>query len=398
MEQLDNVFSFLPPGAQGPASALVIIIIGLIVAFILRSIIASAINATGLGKKAKTTGGNIGTSIGKAVFWLTLLYALYLALGRLGMSDTLQPINDLFRDIAGFVPKLIGAGFVLFIGYIVAKVAKNATQSTLEAAQIDNLAARTGMTSATGSQGNIAKTLATLVFVLIIIPVAIVALEALDINSISEPLSDMLRGFLDYIPILVAASLILTFTIFIGRWVSGILQSILPTFGFDRSINEVMMLDDGEGLSASPSKAAGYLAFLIILVIGVNAAVNVLGNDSLTEAFGAVMQFGGELIKAAILIVIGVFLANFVGRFMKSVVSENIANLFKYTAMVLFIFLGLSQLDADGQIIPRAFTLVLGAGAVAAAIAFGLGGREWAGKKLEEWKPTKGAARKTTRK
>jgi len=389
MEKLDNMLAGLPAGAQGPISAAIILLIGIIVAYILRSVIAGAINRTGLGRKAKTTGGNIGASIGKAVFWLAILYALYMALGRLNMGSQLQPINDLFRDIAAFVPKLIGAGFTLFIGLIIAKVAKNAVQSTLEAAQVDNLAARSGMTSATGSEGSIAKALGTLVFVLIIIPVAVIALEALGMKAISEPLSNMLSGFFDYIPKLAGAAIILAVTVFIGRWIAGLISSLLPTVGFDSSINQVMMLDDGEGLKTSPSKIAGNLAFIVIVVLGLSAAVDVLDIGSLTAAFGSLQELGGRIITASITIVVGVFLGTFVSRIVGAATSANVGNMLKYAVIVLATFMGLAQLGIGESIVNFAFMAILGAATVASAIAFGLGGREWAGKKLQEWKPAK---------
>ncbi|WP_427451925.1 mechanosensitive ion channel [Litorimonas sp. WD9-15] len=386
---MDQIYAFFEnmDWAQ-VAFALAILIIGIIVAYVLRGLVAGVINRTGLGKRAQTTGGNIGNAIGKAVFWLVILYVLYLALSRLNMGSYLGPVDDLFSTIGVFIPKLIGAGFTFFIGYIVAKVAKNATTATLEAAQVDNLAARTGVTSATGSEGSLAKALGTLIFVLIIVPVAIAALSILDIPEISVPLSDMLSGFVNYIPELVAAAIVLALSVFIGRFVSNFLQNFLPSLGFDSSINEVMMLDDGEGLKTSPSKAAGYLAFLIILVIGVSAAVSILGNDSLSRAFDSVQTFGGQLLEAAVLIVIGVFLASLVGRFMSSVINPKIATFVKYAFMVLFIFLGLAQLDPAGTIIPVAFSAFVISAAVAAAIAFGVGGRDWAAKVLEKAIPS----------
>jgi len=371
-------------GWQKWVAAAAILVVGVIISYVLRGLVSGGINRTGIGKKAATTGGNIGNSIGKAVFWLAILYTLFLALSRVGLGSYFGPVENLFENISNFVPSLIGAGFTAFIGYIIAKVAGNATTSVLDAAQVDNLAARTGVASAAGSKGSIASALGKLVFVLIIVPVAIAALEILNIDSVSGPLSDMLNGFLNYIPELVAAALVLAASIFIGRFISNFLQSFLPSLGFDRSVNEVMMLDDGEGLKTSPSKAAGYVAFLIIFVIGISAAVDILGNRSLTDAFGAVQEFGGQLLKAAVLIIIGVFLANLVGRFMGSVISPRIAEMFKYVAMTLFVFLGLSTLDPDGQIIPRAFTAILFAGAAGAALAFGWGGREWAGKVLNK--------------
>jgi len=46
--------------------------------------------------------------------------------------------------------------------------------------------------------------------------------------------------------------------------------------------------------------------------------------------------------------------------------------------------------EIGGPIVQTAFTLILGALAVAAALAFGLGGREIAAKKLQEWTENSG--------
>lgn len=373
--------------------AAAIFVAGVIISYILRGLVSGAINRTGIGRKAKTTGGNIGSAIGKAVFWLAILYTLYLALSRVGMGENFQSVETLFNNIAAFAPKLIGAGFTFLIGFAIAKVAGIATTSVAEAAQVDNLAARSGVTSATGSEGSLAKALGKLVFVIIIVPVAIAALGALNLKGITGPLTDMLRGFTDYIPALIGASAVLAGAIFIGRFISNFLTNFLPTVGFDSSINSVMMLDDGEGLKTSPSKAAGYVAFLITLVVGLSAAVNILGNDSLTDAFGTVQRFGGSLLRAAVLIGIGVFLANFMGRFMSTMMNPKIAAFVKYFAMILFIFMGLSSLDPEGQIVPVAFSAFVISASVAAAIAFGLGGREWAKQVLNKTVPPAGMSK-----
>ena len=378
-------------GWQKWVVVIAILVIGYFVSLLLRGLVSGAINRTGLGKRAKTTGGNIGKSVGKAVFWLALLYTLFLALSRAGLGEYFGPVENLFDSIAAFIPNLIGAGFTFFIGFIVAKVAGNATTSVLEAAQVDNFAARTGVTDAAvegAPAGNsLAKGLGTLVFVLIIVPVAVAALGALNMDEISAPLSNMLESFLSYIPNLIGASIVLAGAIFIGRFIARFLTGFLPTVGFDSSINSVMMLDDGQGLKTSPSKAAGYLAMLITLVVGLSAAVDILGNDSLSEAFGMVQSFGGSMLRAAVLIAIGVFLASFMGRFMSTMMSPKLANFIKYFVIVLFVFLGLSSLDPEGKIVPVAFSSFVIAASVAAAIAFGLGGRDWAKQVLNKTVP-----------
>ena len=235
---MDFINEFLADGGlQKWVGVAVILVVGYIISLILRGLVSGAINRTGIGKKAKTTGGNIGKAIGKAVFWLALLYTLFLALSKAGLGDYFGPVENLFNNIAAFIPSLIGAGLTLFIGLIVAKVASLATTSVLEAAQVDNIVSRASGGDTEGASSNsLAKGLGTLVFVLIIVPVAIAALGALNMNEISDPLSNMLAGFLGYIPKLIGASIVLGGAIFIGNFIAKFLANFLPTVGFDNSI------------------------------------------------------------------------------------------------------------------------------------------------------------------
>jgi hypothetical protein len=385
MDQVNEFMATMP----GWLAAIITAIVAIIVAYIVKTVITTVVNKTKLGAKAKTTGGNLGSALGRASFWLTLLFFVPPFLGFLNLGQYAQPIDDMFRNIAVFLPNIIGAALLLGIGYIVSKIAQNAVTTTLRAMQVDNLMTRFGVASATGSTGSLAVGLGTLVFVIVISFFAIGALDVLDIDAISGPLSGLLQSFLDFIPELISAAVVLGLAIFIGRFVSGFLKSFLPTLGFDSSVNTLMSIDDGEGLRFAPSVVAGNLAFLIITVLGLTAALDILGIVFLSETFDDIVAFGGQLLRAAVLIMIGVFLANFISRIMAGMISPRIAELFRYVAILIFVFLGLSSLDPAGDIIPTAFgALVIGT-AVAGALAFGIGGREWAGEVLHKLFPPK---------
>ena len=385
MDQINEFMATMP----GWVAAILTAAIAFLLAFTVKTVVTAVVNKTRFGVKAKTTGGNLGSALGTAGFWLTLLFFVPPFLGYLSLGEYAQPIEDLFRNIADFLPNLFGAALILGIGYIIAKIAQNATSATLKAAQVDTLAARTGVTEATGSRGSIANALGTLVFILVIVPVIIGALGVLDIEEISGPLSALLQDFLNFIPELISAAVVLALAIFIGRFVSNFLKGFLPTLGFDNSVNTLMAIDDGQGLRYSPSAIIGNLAFLIIAVLGLTAAIDILGIEFLSDAFAQIVGFGAQLLQAAILIMIGVFLANFISRIMAGAISPRIAEFFRYVAILIFVFLGLSSLDPEGQIIPTAFgALVIGA-AVAGALAFGIGGRDWAGQVLNKMFPPK---------
>lgn len=385
MEQINEFMSGMP----GWVAAAITIVIAIIVAFIIRAVITTVVNKTRFGAKAKTTGGNLGSALGRAGFWLTLLFFVPPFLGFLNLGEYAQPIDDLFSNIVSFLPNLIGAALLFGIGYVIAKIAQNAVTTTLRAMQIDTLMSRMGVSSATGSTGSLASALGTLLFVVIISFFAIGALDVLAIDAISGPLSGLLQSFLDFIPELISAAILLGVTIFIGKFLSNFLKNFLPTLGFDNSINTLMAIDDGEGLRFKPSSVAGNLTFLIIAVLGLTATLDILGIDMLSETFDDIIAFGGQLLRAAVLIMIGVFLANFFSRIMAGMISPRIAEMFRYVAILIFVFLGLSSLDPAGDIIPIAFGALVIGSSVAGALAFGIGGREWAGEVLQKMFPPK---------
>jgi hypothetical protein len=385
MEQINEFMATMP----GWVAAAITVVIAVIIAFIIRTVITTVVNKTRFGAKAKTTGGNLGSALGRAGFWLTLLFFVPPFLGFLNLGEYAQPIDDLFRNIAAFLPNLIGAALLFGIGYVVAKIAQNAVTTTLRAMQVDTLMSRMGVSSATGSTGSLSNALGTLLFVIVISFFAIGALDVLDIDAISGPLSGLLTSFLEFIPELFSATIVLGLAIFIGKFISNFLKNFLPTLGFDNSVNTLMAIDDGEGLRFKPSSVAGNLAFLIITVLGLTAALDILGINFLSETFDDIVAFGGQLLRAAVLIMIGVFLANFISRIMAGMISPRIAEMFRYVAILIFVFLGLSSLDPAGDIIPTAFgALVIGT-AVAGALAFGIGGRDWAGEVLQKMFPPK---------
>ena len=141
MDQLTQTLSgILPAWAVGPLVALAIIVVGYFISKILAGIVASGINRTGIGRKAKTTGGNIGKSISKAFFWVIWLVFILIGLSHFPlMNDALEPIKGMLNGVWGYLPQLAVGAIVLVVGTGLAKVVKEAATSTLEVAQVLSL-------------------------------------------------------------------------------------------------------------------------------------------------------------------------------------------------------------------------------------------------------------------
>ena len=396
MDQLTQHLSFLPEWAAGPVIAAVTIFVGYFIARILAGIVAGGINRTGLGKKAKTTGGNIGKSLSKAVFWVLWLIFILMGLSQFPLvAKELGFLNGMLEGIFGYLPQLLAGGFVLAIGMILAKVVKEALTSTLEVAQVDSLASKVGMSSANEDgtpSTSIARSLGGLAAAIVTISFAVIAIGIWDIPGISEPVSNLLNVILGYIPRIIGAAIILAIFVFIARFVSNLAKSTLPALGVDSSLNSVAALD-GQASKVVPSNIIATISFVGIVLMGLTAAMNTLGIPELTNVFNTLLEVGGRVVLGAVIIGAGLFIANFVSQLVTQTSGALAGKIIKYATMIIVTFMGLETMQLGEGIVDTAFRYSVMAAAVAGgvggALAFGLGGREWAAKKLQQWMPTK---------
>src|SRR3954471_2590696 len=99
------------------------------------------------GTPEETVGHQLGT-IAKLIIWLVGIMA---ALQFLGIAQILAPINQLVTEIFAFLPRLIGAGLIFFVGLIVARIVRQLVETVLVAANVDGLLARIGIGSSEGT-------------------------------------------------------------------------------------------------------------------------------------------------------------------------------------------------------------------------------------------------------
>jgi len=221
------------------------------------------------------------------------------------------------------------------------------------------------------------------VFVMIIIPIAAGALVALDMQAISEPLLAILADVAFFIPRMIAAALILGTAYFIGRWVRDWLQNILSALGIDSAAVGSGLVPD----KVKASKAIGTIALTAIMLVSAVAAVEVLEIQSVEAMVTEVVSLGSRVIFGLVIIGVGILLARLLTSLMeRSTGADGLLTTVIYWLVVgLFVAMGLEFMNIADQIVVIAFGAILGSAAVAAAIAFGIGGRATAHKMLERW-------------
>ena len=345
-------------------------------------------------------GETVGSQIGTLAYWIVWLVGLVVALQPLELSNVLDPVRALTTEVFNYLPNIIGAGLIMFFGVIIATIVRRIVETTLMAINADGWLDKAGATEITGgtaeatTAGSGRTTLSTaigvVVFVLIIIPVATAALQTLQLSSISDPLVSILEDVAFFIPRAIAAALILGTAYFIGRWVKGWIEQVLSALGIDSAAS-------GSGLipeSVHASKVIGTIALTAIMLVSAVAAIEVLEIQSVQAMVTEVVALGSRVIFGLVIIAVGILLARVLSNLMASSTGEGgmLQTILKWLIIALFAAMGLKFMQIADEIVVIAFAAILGSAAVAAAIAFGLGGRPTAHKLLERW--TEGDATK----
>jgi hypothetical protein len=251
--------------------------------------------------------------------------------------------------------------------------------------------------------------------VLILIPVAIAALNALDIPAISVPAADMLTHLLNALPLIFGAILLIAIAYFVGRIVGKFVAGILTSIGFNRIFTglglyrevgsvegeaaEMSSSTTGEAagpgvvqpMRTSPAEMVGYLVTVAILLFATMEAAALLGFEDLAALVEGFIVAATQVLVGLVIFGIGLYLSRWVDRVIRQSGASQ-ANILATAARVAIIIfsaaLALRQMGIAESIVNLAFGLLLGAVAVAVALAFGLGGRDVAARQLESWQKT----------
>jgi hypothetical protein len=281
------------------------------------------------------------------------------ALQFLGFAQILAPINELVTEIFAFLPRLIGAGLIFFVGLIVARIVRQLVETVLIAANVDGLMARIGVGSSEGTTRTAPDA----------VPPG--AAPGATRASIAKALG------------ILAAALWIGIAFIAAKFLKTIIEAILPPTGFDDAIRSTGVLP----ATAFPSRIVANIAMVAIILAASIEAARQLGGDQIAIFLAQVTELGGKVIFGTLIIVVGIFLARIIANLVGSGTGEGgyAQTLVRYAIIALFTAIGLTFMGLADQIVMMAFGLILGSAAVATALAFGLGGRDAAARVLERW-------------
>src|SRR5919112_302806 len=194
-----------------------------------------------------------------------------------------------------------------------------------------------------------------------------------------QPLQDALSAFFSYIPQLIGAIVILIVGYVVARVLQAVVGRVLQGIGFDRWMERggIKQFFDRAETNQTPASILGALVFWFVFIIAITMAADALGIPQVSVVLAQLIAYIPNIIAAILILILAALLANFISGIVRGATGSDIlASIARYAIIVYAAFAALTQLGVAVQLTANTFLIVLGAVALAGAIAFGIGGRE----------------------
>ena len=209
------------------------------------------------------------------------------------------------------------------------------------------------------------------------------------VETWSDKLRNGFEGFFDFIPNLAAFLAILIIGYLVAKLVAAALGRVLERVGLDRTLTRGQGGRYVASATTSPSHLLARIAFWIIMLGVLALAVSALGIPEVTAVVGAIFAYIPNVIAALLIFLVAGAIAAGLGGLIRRTLGETptgrvLGTVAPGVVMAIAIFMILNQLQIAPTIVTITYAALIGSLALAAALAFGLGGREVASRMVED--------------
>lgn len=377
-------------------AAAIVFLVAWVLARVLRSVVRSILSSLKWTRDLEdrvtaTESRRLPDAVGGLVFWLVLLFAVPAFLQALSLDSLGTPFEGLIEEILGAIPRIAVAAFVLFVGLLFARISRNVVVHFLDAVGMEGWLERVGLGGLT-RRVQLHRAIGTIIYILVLLPVLEHALDRLDVEAVSDPLRQIIGSILGIIPPLLSAVLLLGIGVILGRWLGELCSRLLSELGFDALWPQLGIgrSDDADRFVRERrlSLAVGRLVSAIVIVLLAAQAFQVLDLEVLSVLLSGLVAYLPQVLIAVVIVGVAFYL----GRVLASAVAQTtsgrpglgwLSAAARLAVLTVGFVMALNQLEVGGDVLADAFIILLAAAGLALSLAFGLGGREWAARKVE---------------
>ena len=369
------------------------LVIAIIAGYIVKNLIVKGAKTLKLDQKfgdSAKEANSIPELLGKLGFILTVLFFLPGIFDRFGLNNISAPLTGMLGTFLGYIPRLIGAALLLFLGFVIAKIVQQLTIGFLERVKVDKLKDKMGLTdpNTPDEPSKNALSFADLggkvLYVIVLIPFIIAALEVLNIDAITDPAVTMLTSITSIIPQILAAGILILIGIFIAKLVGDLVENIIDGFGISDKVADVM--DEPRATGFDLGRVVGIVVKALIILFFTVQAFDLIGLTIFQTIGGAVIAYLPMILSALLILLGGYVLGSVAKRFIVDTLPQArfAAMIIKGVIITIAALMALSHLGIGALFVETLFIAIIVASAVAFAIAFGIGGRDFARNTLQK--------------
>jgi hypothetical protein len=205
--------------------------------------------------------------------------------------------------------------------------------------------------------------------------------------SVGNSVQQALNSLFNFLPNVIGFLVILIVGYIIAKIIKKALDKVLEKSKIDQYLEKSKAGDYVEKLSpgGKPSRFVGGVVFLFIMVFVLTAAISALKIPSVTDFMNKVLAYLPNVVVAVIIFVVAAAISGAVAAAAKKTMGETPTGKLAETVipgliMAIAIFMILTQLKIAPAVVTITYAALLGMLALTGALAFGLGGREVAGR------------------
>ena len=209
--------------------------------------------------------------------------------------------------------------------------------------------------------------------------------------NLGDSFQNATDSFFEFLPNLLGFLVILLVGYIVARLAATAVQKLLEKSGIDQKLHESDANKYVESVmsGARPSRGISKLVFVLIFAFFLFAGIGALKIPALTAFMNDVLAYLPNVIVAIVIFVVAAVLAGAVVRGVTKVMGDTptgkiVAAVVPALVMIIAMFMILEQLMIAEEIVRIAFAATMFALALGLALAFGLGGRDLAGRMLED--------------
>ncbi|WP_139846579.1 mechanosensitive ion channel [Acinetobacter baumannii] len=323
-----NEFFNGPRGAQFDAmyywdqfhpilAAIVILLVGWIIALLVAAGVKKLLQKVNTNAKLSSATGrtpNIEGLISKVVFWFILILAVVAVLNVLNISGVSGPFSNMVNQVLVYIPNIIAAVVVGFIGWIVARLVRAGVTNVLSRTQLDDkLSSEVGV-------GGISQNIGEILYWLVLLLFLPIVLSILGLTGLLIPVQNMVNDAVAFLPNIFIAGVIVFVGYILAKIVRGIVEGLINSLGVQSQAEKIGLFKN-----SNVGKFLGSFVFAIIIITTLIVAFEALGIETISQPATAmlneILQAIPNIIAAGLILLVAYIVSRFVGRLVAELIA-----------------------------------------------------------------------------